>query len=126
MLGKGAEADRHKRLRDLAAKNIAEDKKALAADEAQPVSRKDGKTLFNDGFNFVLHGKLAPGLTMIEKGIRDSSGLRRPEHAKLQMAYAYHLAGQNPKAIQIYKTIQGNDGAAALARLCVIHLGRSG
>jgi len=125
ILGTGAEAARHKRLKDMAARNLAEDKKALARDEAQPDAGKDGRTLFNDGFNYVLHGKPEQGLALMEKGIRDAKAFRRLEHAKLQLGYACHLAGQNQKAIQIFKTVQGTDGAAALARLWVIRLSRA-
>lgn len=124
LLGKGTEAGRHRRLKDMAARNFAEDRKALAQDEAQSAAGKDGKTLFSDGFNYVLHGKFDKGLAMMEKGLRDGSGFRRPEHAKLQMAYALHLAGQNQKATQLFKTVKGTDGAAALARLWAIRLGR--
>ena len=82
--------------------------------------------LFNDGFNYVLNGKADKGLPMMEQGLKLGTGFKRPDHAKLQLAYAYHLAGQNHKAIQIYRTVQGNDGAAGIARLWVIRLGRNG
>src|SRR5258708_24385870 len=38
ILGTGPEAARHKRLKDMAAKNLAEDKKALAREESQSVA----------------------------------------------------------------------------------------
>jgi hypothetical protein len=126
VLGTGPEAARHKRLKDMAAKNLAEDKKALArVDESQAAAGKDGRALFNEGFNYVLLGKAEQGLAMMEKGIRDVKAFRRLEHAKLQLGYAHHLAGQNQKAIQVLKTVQGTDGAAALARLWVIRLSRA-
>jgi hypothetical protein len=124
ILGVGAEAARHKRLKDMAAKNLAEDKKALAREE-QPGAAKDGRVLFNEGFNYVLLGKAEQGLPLMEKGIRDAKAFRRLEHAKLQLGYACHVAGQNQKAIQILKTVQGADGAAALARLWAIRLSRA-
>jgi hypothetical protein len=63
---------------------------------------------------------------MMQQGLRmGGSSFKRPDHAKLQLAYACHLAGQDEKAIQIFKTVQGTDGAAALARLWVIRLSRS-
>jgi tetratricopeptide (TPR) repeat protein len=123
MLGTGAEAARHKRLKDMAAKNLADDKKALAREESG--GAKDGRALFNEGFNYVLLGKAEQGLALMEKGIRDAKAFRRLEHAKLQLGYAYHLAGQNQKAIQILKTVQGADGAAALARLWAVRLSRA-
>ena len=121
LLGTGPEAERHKRLRALVEKDLAEDKKRIAQDEA----RKDGKTMLNDGFNYVLHGKAAKGIELMEQGLKSGSGLKRPDHAKLQLAYGYHLAGQNQKAISIYRTVQGNDGAAALARLWISYLRRA-
>ena len=126
VLGTGPEAARHKRLKDMAARNLAEDRKALArGDDSQSVAGKDGRALFNEGFNYVLLGKPEQGLALMEKGIRDVKAFRRLEHAKLQLGYAYHLAGQNPRAIQVLKTVQGADGAAALARLWVIRLSRA-
>ena len=124
LLGTGPEADRHKRLKALVDKDLAEDRKTLAKEEAQGAAGKDGKTLLNDGFNYVLHGKTAKGLEMMEQGVKLGSGLKRPEHAKMQLAYGYHLAGQNQKAIQVYRTVQGTDGAAALAKLWISYLSR--
>jgi hypothetical protein len=125
VLGTGREAERHRRLRDLAAKNLAEDRKAVAEAEKQDIASKDGKTLFNEGFNLVLHGKNPKGLAMMQQGLKLGGGFRRPDHAKLQLGYAYHLAGQNANALDMFKTVQGTDGAAALARLWLIRLGRT-
>ena len=121
LLGKGAEAERHRRLKDMAAKSVAEDKKSLASDAP---SAKDVKALFNEGFNLVLHGKSEKGLQMMESALKQGIPSKRPDHAKLQLAYAYHLAGQNPKAVQIFRTVQGTDGSGALARAWAIRLSR--
>ncbi|HZE59667.1 MAG TPA: hypothetical protein VE085_03850 [Burkholderiales bacterium] len=126
VLGTGAEAARHKRLKDLAAKNLAEDRTAIADAEKRDTAGKDGKTLFNEGFNLVLNDKSAKGLAMMEQCLKTAAGFRRPDHAKLQLGYAYHLAGQNAKALDLFKVVQGTDGAAALARLWVIKLNRPG
>jgi hypothetical protein len=40
------------------------------------------------------------------------------------LGYAYQVAGQKQKAIQVFKSVQGGDGPASLARLWIIHLGR--
>jgi hypothetical protein len=119
LLGTGPDAARHKRLKDLAAKSLAEDEAALAKAGAPA---KDGKALFNEGFNLVLHGKSDKGLEMMEQGLKLGTGFRRIDHAKLQMGYAYYLAGQKQKAQQAYKRVQGDDGALTLARLWIIRL----
>src|SRR5882762_7160860 len=122
LLGSGPEAARHKRLKDMAAKSVAEDKKSLDADAA---AAKDAKALFNEGFNLVLHGRSEQGLQMMESALRQGIAGRRPDHARLQLAYAYHLAGQDQKAVQIFRSVQGTDGSAALARAWAIRLARA-
>jgi hypothetical protein len=47
------------------------------------------------------------------------------EHARLQLGYAYYLAGQKDRAIQTFKAVSGGDGAASIARLWVIRLSRA-
>ena len=123
MLGAGPESDRHRRLKDMAARNLAEDKKTLGQDDPQAAATKDGTALLNAGFNYVLHGSGGKGLEMMEQGMR-RGGLKRPDDARLHLGYAYHVAGQNQKAIQAFKTVQGGDGTASLARLWILHLGR--
>src|SRR5438445_13471882 len=84
-LGTGPEAARHKRLKDMAARNLAEDKKALAREDSQSVAAKDGRAPFNEGFNYVLLAKPEQWLALMEKGIRDVKAFRRLEHAKLEL-----------------------------------------
>jgi hypothetical protein len=119
LLGAGPQAERHKRLKALIDKDLAEDRKSMTPQAAA----KDGRTLLNAGYNEVLRGRSREGLEMMERGLK-AGGLKRPEHARLQLAYGYHLAGENQKAIQLYRTVQGTDGAGALARLWVSHLRR--
>src|SRR5712664_4613230 len=73
----------------------------------------------------LLNGKSEQGLQMMENALRQGIAGRRPDHARLQLAYAYHLAGQDQKAVQIFRTVQGADGAAALARAWAIRLARA-
>ena len=126
LLGVGADAERHKRLKDLVARNLTDDRKSLAQEAARATGAKDCRTTLNDGYNYVLHGRSEKGLAMMEQCLKLGTGLRRPDHAKLQLAYAYHLAGQDRKAIQVYGTVQGADGAAGIARLWSLHLSRNG
>lgn len=124
LLGTGADTDRHKRLRDLTTKNLAADVKSLGQDDAQVAAAKEGTALFNSGLNYVLHGRAEKGLGMMENGLA-KGGMKYPEDARMQMGYAYHLAGQAQKAVQIFKKVQGTEGVAALARLWAIRSGQS-
>lgn len=120
ILGIGAEAERHKRLRDMAVKNATEDQKTLAQAEAAATAAKVGNALVNTGFNYVILGQFDKGLAMMEQGIK-KGGLKRPEDATLHLGVAYLMAGQKDKAQQILKGIQGSDGTADIARLWMIY-----
>jgi hypothetical protein len=124
LLGTGAEADRHKRLRDLAEKTLAEDQKAIAANESEAAAAKDGNALVQSGFNYVAYGKYEKGVALMEKGIA-VGGLKRPDDAKLHLGIALLAAGQRAKAMQVLRSVHGADGTADLARLWVIHSNRS-
>ncbi len=68
-------------------------------------------------------GQVEKGLALMEQGIQ-KGGMSRPDEARLHLAIAYLAAGQKAKAIQAFKTVQG-DGTADLARLWLIHAQRS-
>lgn len=118
VLGKGAEAERHKRLRDLVDKKIAESKKALdsGALEKEAIAAKEGDALVNLGYNLVTRGDSAKGFAMMEAGIKKGN-LRRPEDAKLHQGIALIQAGQKPKGVAVLKTVGGADGVQDLANL---------
>jgi hypothetical protein len=125
MLGAGAEAERHKRLRDLATKTATENQKALAQNEIDAKTAADGTALLNVGFENVTAGHFDKGLALMEQGIR-KGGLKHPQDAKLHIGIAYFLSGQKARAIEVFRSVQGADGTADLARLWVLHAARSG
>lgn len=118
VLGKGAEAERHKRLRDLVEKKLAETKKAMDAGTLEKEARaaKEGDGLVNLGFNVALGGNAAKGLEMMDAGIKKGN-LRRAEDAKLHHGIALIQAGQKAKGVAVLKTVGGTDGAQDLANL---------
>ena len=120
-LGNTGEVDRHKRLRDLAEKRIAERKVAnVAAEEAEANAAKDGNGLVVLGSKLAANGDPAKGIQLMEAGIKKGN-LKRPEDAKLHLGVAQLSSGQKNKGIQTLKTVQGTDGAADLARLWIIY-----
>ena len=120
VLGKGAEAERQKRLKDLIDKSLAESQKNRTEDEKQALAAKDGNDLVKIGLNYVYEGQASKGLPLIEQGIK-KGGLRRPEDAKLRLGEAQLYAGQKQKGVQTLRDVRGTDGTADIARLWVLH-----
>ncbi|HXE87893.1 MAG TPA: hypothetical protein VN524_13980 [Hyphomicrobiaceae bacterium] len=123
VLGQGAEAERHKRLRDLVAKKLEEDKANQAANIAEAQAAKDGTALVNAGMNLVYAGDKQKGLQLMQQGIAKGS-LKRAEDAKLHLAVAQLVAGDNAKAQSTLRGVTGTDGTADLARLWSLYAKR--
>ena len=122
-LGSGAEAERHKRLRDLVDKRLAEDRAALPEAEKEALAAKDGNGLVAVGFNLVYAGQVPKGLQLMQQGIA-KGGLKRPEDAKLHLAIAQLASGDTAKAQATLRSVGGADGTADLARLWSLHARR--
>ncbi|PXX35223.1 tetratricopeptide repeat protein [Undibacterium pigrum] len=124
-LGEGKDADRHKRLRDMANKTQTETQSGLAASEAEAKAAKDGNGLVNIGYGYVTGGQVDKGLAMMEEGIA-KGGLKQEEDAKLHLGVAQLQAGKKANAIKTLKTVRGTDGTADLARYWIIYANQSG
>ncbi|MCY7389754.1 MAG: hypothetical protein LH481_17145 [Burkholderiales bacterium] len=120
-LGKGAEVDRQKRLRDLVEKRVAENQKVISggAEETAANKAKDGNALFNLGYNLFTSGQAAKGITLMEAGITKGD-LKRFDDAKLRLGTALIMSGQKAKGVQVLKGVQGTDGTQDLANLWVL------
>jgi hypothetical protein len=113
-LGTGTEADRHKRLRDLAVKQEAEVRAGLDKTVSEA---RDGNAMVQAGTQLVSFGQLDKGIALIEQGMA-AGKLKRPEDAKLRLGLALQQGGkQKAKAQQTLRSVQGTDGAADIARL---------
>lgn len=123
LLGSGADAERHRRLRDLAAKALADEQRSLAnvdREAADAAAAPTGIGLYNLGWTLFHHGQADKGLAMMELGLR-KGGLKRPEDARLHYGVAALQAGQKMRARQALRAVQGEDGTAELARLWLVH-----
>lgn len=125
-LGTGVEAERHKRLRDLANKQEAEAKASIDQRATAAAANKDGNDLVQIGYAYATMGQADKGAALIEQGIA-KGGLKRPEDAKLRLGLALLQGGKNKaKAVQVLRSVQGNDGAADLGRLWALYAGTQG
>ena len=117
VLGTGAEAERHKRLRDLANKQEVEAKGTIDQRASAAAAAKDGNDLVQIGYAFATMGQADKGIGLIEQGIA-KGGLKRPEDAKLHLGLALLKSGKNKtRAVQTLRSVQGSDGTADLGRL---------
>lgn len=119
LLGRGSDAPRHQRLRDLANRQASEDRNALVRNEQN--ASQDGNALVNDGYAYVSFGEFKKGIALIEQGISKGK-LKQPQDAKLHLGLAYLQADNKTKAAQVFNSVQGSDGAADLARLWMLHI----
>lgn len=122
-LGAGAEAGRHKRLRDLVTKRLDEAQATQADDERQAAASRSGADLLTLGMNLVFAGDKVRGVQMMQRGIA-KGGLKHPEDAKLHLGIAQLMAGEGAKAQATFKTVSGADGTTDMARLWMLYAKR--
>jgi hypothetical protein len=120
VLGTGAEAAMHGKLRDQANRAAAEDARNLATNEMAARAARDGTGLVSLGYTVVVAGQYDKGIGLMEEGIR-KGGLRQPEDAKLMLAAAHMLGGKSALVAPAVADVRGSDGAADLARLWALH-----
>lgn len=123
VLGVGAEAARHQRLKDLADKTLADDLKNAATTEAALVKANDQDGLLALGYGLVQAGQSEKGLALMEGAIK-AGNLKYPEDAKLRLGQAYFVAGNKSKALSTLKSVKGTDGTAELARYWTMAINR--
>jgi len=120
VLGTGAEAARHQRLRELADKQAAEAAATMARQASEATAEKEGDGLVRVGYALVSAGEFDKGLALIQQGIAKGQ-LKRPDEARLRLGMAQL---QSPKtralAAQTLRSVKGDDGAAEIARLWTI------
>ena len=119
-LGQGKDAERHQRLRDLVAKDLAESQKNRAKEEQDALNAKDGNDLVKIGLNYVYEGKADKGLSLMEQGIK-KGGLKRPDDAKLRLGEAQIYAGKRAQGVQTLRDVKGTDGTGDMARLWILN-----
>lgn len=119
ILGTGADAARHGRLRDMVIKAVDVDRKSLdgAASEA---SR--GDALASTGLDYYGYGQYDKAIAFTEQGIA-KGGLESIDEARLHLGIIYLAAGKKAKAIEILKSVQAPDGSTDLAHLWIIVAG---
>ncbi len=116
VMGTGAEAGRHQRLRELAVKQEGEAKTSLPNQATEAAGFKEGDALVKVGVAYVSTGEVDKGIELIKKGIAIGN-LKRPEDAKLRLGLAQLRSAKDKAAgVQTLRSIKGTDGVAEIAR----------
>lgn len=124
VLGTGANATKHKQLRDRANKNAADDVKNIASGEASAAKAKDGVGLANLGYAYVTMGQFDKGIALMEQGM--ARGItKRADDYKLRLGMAYAKAGRKTEALNTFGSIKGANGLGDLARYWTFWVNRS-
>jgi hypothetical protein len=124
VLGTGANAAKHKQLRDKATKGAADDAKNIAGGEAGAAKAKDGAGLVNLGWAYVTMDQFDKGIPLMEQGVAKGVAKRADDY-KLRLGMAYAKAGRKPEAIKTLQSIKGDDGLGDLAKYWILWVNRS-
>ena len=118
VLGRDGDSGRQRqeRLRELVNKKVAEDRATIEEEVALAAEAESGDALVNTGYNLVGYGAYEQGIALMRRGI-ERGGLLQPNEARLRLGQAYYLAGLRKEALDVFSTIQAEDGSAALAAL---------
>ena len=120
LMGTGAEAARHQRLRGLVLKQEIEQKDAIQNQATEAALEKSGDALVKIGYATLSTGQADRAVVLIEQGIAKGN-LTRPDEARLRLGMAQlQLPGKKQAAVQTLRSVKGTDGAAEIARLWVV------
>ncbi len=122
-LGRDAGAPREARLKTLIDQTAAAKKASLSSDEAAAQAAPDGNALLLVGANAVDAGQAPQGLALMQAGIA-KGGLVSVDDARLHLGLAQMDAGLKADAIRTLQTVGGTDGAADMAHLWILQIGR--
>lgn len=118
-LGTGANAAKHRQLRDRATKGAADDAKNIASTEASAAKAKTGAGLVNLGWAYVTMDQADKGIGFIQQGIA-KGGLKHPDEAKLRLGMAYAKAGKKDEALKTFDEVKAGGGLADMAKYAAI------
>lgn len=116
LLGQGADAERHRRLKAMVDEKVKEDQKLLVDGEKAASAQSGGDALVAMGLNYVGYRQYEKGIPLMQQGIA-KGGLKKPDEALLHLGYAQTLAGKNAEASESFKSVSTQDGSADIAQL---------
>jgi hypothetical protein len=120
LLGTGAEAGRHQRLRDLIVGRETEAKKTIAEQATEAAAESSGDSLVRVGAIMANIANADEGIKLIEQGIAKGK-LSRPDEARMRLGLAQLSQAKTRSAgLATLRGVRGADGTADIARLWLV------
>jgi hypothetical protein len=121
LLGQGAQAAEHNKLRATVTKQAVEDDAVINNAAAAARISREPVALVHWGLSFVAAGKVDQGLAMLEDALTKPT-LKRTDDVRLRLGAAYALNGRKDQAVKTLQAVKGADGNADIAHLWLLHL----
>ncbi len=121
LLGQGAQAAEHNKLRANVARQVVEDDAVINNAAAAARVSREPVALVHWGMSFVAAGKVDQGLALLEEALTKPT-LKRPDDVRLRLGAAYALAGRKDQAFKTLQAVKGTDGSSDIAHLWLLHL----
>jgi len=118
-LGKGPQAERHRRLLDAATRQASQEAATLASLAKEAEAAGDGSAWAKLGEAHASHGQHDSAVTAFERAMA-KAGLKEPEDVRLRLGVAWLGTANTAKANDVLSRVSGGDGAAELARLWLL------
>lgn len=124
LLGKGADAARQARLRDLANTQSAEDRKALPSLDAESRSAASGEASTKLGEAYMSYGDFAKAAESITRGL-SKGNLKTADEAQLHLGVALAKLNRNKEAQAAFSAVPASSKLNKVAKLWSIRLGKA-
>jgi hypothetical protein len=119
LLGKGAQAAAHDKLRRDVATRVPEDDAVVNNPAAVARISREPVALVHWGQSLIAAGKADAGLPLLEEALTKPA-LKRTEEVRLRLGAAYAAAGRKEQAAATLKAVKGDDGSADIAQLWLL------
>jgi hypothetical protein len=121
LLGQGALAGEHNKLRALVARQAVEDDAIINNAAAAARVSREPVALVHWGMSFVAAGKVDQGLALLEEALTKPT-LKRIDDVRLRLGAAYALTGRKDQAVKTLQAVKGADGTSNIAHLWLLQL----
>jgi tetratricopeptide (TPR) repeat protein len=115
ILGKGPKLDRHERLRDYAAKQLAAQKQELADRQREVMAGKDANAMAKLGMVLVSLGQTDQGIAVMQQALKGK--LLSPAVVRLRLGMVQYRAGKAKEAAQTMALLPAGSDEARLAEV---------